>query len=117
MLLDTIGDLASVYGVAGVAFIGGSLVPHGGHNPLEAARFGVPVAMGESYGNFREIVNGMEAVRAIRILGKDEDPGEAFIEILQDDRGMGDRGRVFFEGQAGGYGAGRWRRWWELMGA
>ena len=39
-----------------VAFVGGSLVASGGHNPLEAAQFGVPVVMGPSYENFREIV-------------------------------------------------------------
>ena len=46
LLLDTIGDLASMYGIAAVAFVGGSLVPKGGHNPLEPAQFGVPVVMG-----------------------------------------------------------------------
>ena len=40
LLLDTIGDLASMYGVATVAFVGGSLVAKGGHNPLEPAQFG-----------------------------------------------------------------------------
>ena len=48
VLLDTIGDLAAVYGVADVAFVGGSLVRKGGHNPLEPAQFGVPVVMGPS---------------------------------------------------------------------
>ncbi len=42
VLLDTIGELASVYSLAAVAFVGGSLVPAGGHNPLEPAQFGVP---------------------------------------------------------------------------
>ncbi len=59
LLLDTIGDLASVYGVATVAFVGGSLVAKGGHNPLEPAQFGVPVVMGPSYENFREVVERM----------------------------------------------------------
>ena len=46
VLLDTIGELASVYAIATVAFVGGSLVPSGGHNPLEPAQFGVPIVMG-----------------------------------------------------------------------
>ena len=46
ILLDTIGDLAAVYGIADVAFVGGSMVERGGHNPLEPAQFGVPVVMG-----------------------------------------------------------------------
>ena len=59
VLVDTIGDLASLYRIAQVAFIGGSLVPKGGQNPLEAARFGVPMIMGASYENFREVVEQM----------------------------------------------------------
>jgi len=54
-LLDTLGELAAAYEHADAAFIGGSLVNRGGHNPLEAARFGVPVAVGPSMENFREM--------------------------------------------------------------
>ena len=64
-VLDTIGDLASVYRLASVAFVGGSLVANGGHNPLEAAQFGVPVVMGRSFENFREMVEAMQAQDAI----------------------------------------------------
>ena len=67
-LLDTIGDLASMYGISEVAFIGGSLVPSGGHNPLEPAQFGVPVLMGTSFENFREIVEAMRLEDGIRIV-------------------------------------------------
>ena len=49
VVLDTIGDLAGVYGLGSVAFVGGSLVDAGGHNPLEPARFGVPVVIGSSF--------------------------------------------------------------------
>jgi len=55
VLLDSLGELASLYRLAAAAFIGGTLVPKGGHNPLEAARFGVPVAVGPSMENFREM--------------------------------------------------------------
>jgi 3-deoxy-D-manno-octulosonic-acid transferase len=55
VLLDTLGELASLYRRAAAAFIGGTLVPTGGHNPLEAARFGVPVAVGPSMDNFRDM--------------------------------------------------------------
>ena len=68
VLLDTIGDLAAVYGVADVAFVGGSLVQRGGHNPLEPAQFGVPVVMGPSYENFRDIVAKMQSSDGIRIV-------------------------------------------------
>jgi 3-deoxy-D-manno-octulosonic-acid transferase len=55
VLLDSLGELAGLYRLAAAAFIGGTLVPSGGHNPLEAARFGVPVAVGPSMHNFREM--------------------------------------------------------------
>ena len=55
LLLDSLGELAALYRVADAAFIGGTLVPTGGHNPLESARFGVPTVVGPSMENFREI--------------------------------------------------------------
>jgi 3-deoxy-D-manno-octulosonic-acid transferase len=55
LLLDTIGELAKVYRYATAAFIGGTLVPIGGHNPIEPAAAGVPVCFGPSMSNFREI--------------------------------------------------------------
>ncbi|HEX6177511.1 MAG TPA: glycosyltransferase, partial [Thermoanaerobaculia bacterium] len=55
LLLDTFGELAKIYGYATAAFIGGSIAPFGGHNPIEAAAAGVPVCFGPSMSNFREI--------------------------------------------------------------
>ena len=55
LLLDSLGELAALYRVAYSAFIGGTLVPTGGHNPLESARYGVPTVVGPSMENFREI--------------------------------------------------------------
>lgn len=102
-LLDTIGDLASVYALGAVAFVGGSLVVKGGQNPLEAARFGVPVVMGPSFENFREIVESMEEARAICIVTASE--LSKVLEGMLRDRGaavaMGERGRAVFEAQAG----------------
>jgi len=57
LLLDTIGELARIYRYATVAFVGGSLVPAGGHNPIEPAAAGVPVCFGPSMTNFREIAS------------------------------------------------------------
>jgi 3-deoxy-D-manno-octulosonic-acid transferase len=72
VLLDTIGELASVYSLASVAFVGGSLVPAGGHNPLEPAQFGVPIVMGPHYANFRAITDDLLAHQALRIAAKEE---------------------------------------------
>ena len=66
-LLDTIGELAEIYQLADVAFIGGSLVPRGGHNLLEAARFGVPLIVGPYTGNFRDMVETFYVANALRI--------------------------------------------------
>ncbi len=100
ILLDTLGDLGAVYGLATAAFVGGSLVPRGGHNPLEPARFGVPVLMGPSYENFREIVTQMLELNAIRIAGK-ESLAVTLTSLLGDGRAMGERGRVYFASQTG----------------
>jgi 3-deoxy-D-manno-octulosonic-acid transferase len=55
MLLDCLGVLAKAYAVCDVAFIGGSLVPSGGHNPLEPAVFGKPVLFGPHMEDFTEV--------------------------------------------------------------
>ncbi|MGK2859169.1 MAG: 3-deoxy-D-manno-octulosonic acid transferase [Thermoanaerobaculia bacterium] len=57
LMLDSIGELARVYKLAALAFVGGSLVPTGGHNPIEPAACGVPVAFGPHMSNFREIAS------------------------------------------------------------
>jgi 3-deoxy-D-manno-octulosonic-acid transferase len=103
VLLDTIGELASVYSIASVALVGGSLVPAGGHNPLEPAQFGVPIVMGPHYANFRAITDDLLAHQAIRIAPKEE-LGPALAGLLSDpagSRAMGDRARQVFEQQAG----------------
>ena len=71
LVLDTIGDLAAMYGIASAAFVGGSLVPKGGQNPIEAVRFGVPVVMGPSYENFREIGEKLIGEGSLRIVERD----------------------------------------------
>ena len=106
LLLDTIGDLASMYGIAALAFVGGSLVPKGGHNPLEPAQFGVPVVMGPSYENFREVVERMRGSDAIRIVSR-EKLEETLVALLRDPEGaraLGERGRDVFEQQSGATG-------------
>jgi 3-deoxy-D-manno-octulosonic-acid transferase len=103
VLLDTIGELASVYSLAAVAFVGGSLIPAGGHNPLEPAQFGVPIAMGPHYANFRAITEELLAHDAIRIAEKQQLAG-ALAELLGDRPKaavMGNRAKQVFDRQAG----------------
>ncbi|EGT8767220.1 3-deoxy-D-manno-octulosonic acid transferase, partial [Salmonella enterica] len=52
---DTMGELMLLYGIADLAFVGGSLVERGGHNPLEAAAHAIPVLMGPHTFNFKDI--------------------------------------------------------------
>jgi 3-deoxy-D-manno-octulosonic-acid transferase len=124
VLLDTIGDLAAVYGIADIAFVGGSLVSRGGHNPLEPAQFGVPLVMGPSYENFRDVVRKMQAADAIAVLGQNtgvsplrpsasgrddasslvEELEKTLVRLLTDRvaaKAMGERGRRVFEEQQG----------------
>lgn len=61
LLLDTIGELGRAYGLAQTAFIGGSLVATGGHNPLEPAVWGVPTVTGPHVFNFQEIYDELTA--------------------------------------------------------
>lgn len=55
VVLDTVGELAALYELGSFAFIGGSLVPSGGHNPIEPARFGLPVLTGPHVRNFAAV--------------------------------------------------------------
>jgi 3-deoxy-D-manno-octulosonic-acid transferase len=56
ILLDTIGELASIYRLAAVVFVGGSLVKRGGHNIIEPAAFAKPIIVGPHTDNFRQII-------------------------------------------------------------
>jgi 3-deoxy-D-manno-octulosonic-acid transferase len=81
-LVDSIGELAAIYSLATVAFIGGSLVPRGGHNILEPALHGVPIVTGNHYENFRDVVNFFASRNAVRIVGLAELP-LVFMELIE----------------------------------
>jgi 3-deoxy-D-manno-octulosonic-acid transferase len=84
LVLDTIGELAAVYSLADVVFIGGSLKPGaGGHNPLEPAAFAKPPVFGRSMDNFRDIaVALLESGAAIQV-DSAGDLGAAWAELLE----------------------------------
>lgn len=94
-LLDSIGELAATYRQATAAFIGGTLVPTGGHNPLEAARFGVPVAVGPSMENFREMAEVFDRSHAWARVGSGAELGATWRAWLAEPaaaRALGERG-------------------------
>jgi 3-deoxy-D-manno-octulosonic-acid transferase len=103
LLLDTIGELAALYAIADVAFVGGSLVPRGGHNIIEPAQYGVATVVGNHTENFRDIVNLFQSRNAVRVVGPAELP-LVLIELLANDaerRGLGQRAAETMRSQAG----------------
>ncbi len=88
LLLDSIGELASLYRVADGVFVGGSLVPSGGHNILEPAAFGKVPVFGDSMENFAAIAaRFLEAGAAIQV-DNPEDAGVEWIHLLKDQQKM-----------------------------
>jgi 3-deoxy-D-manno-octulosonic-acid transferase len=97
-LLDSVGELASLYALAHVAFVGGSLVPLGGHNILEPAQHGVAVLTGPHTFNFREIVRIFEAGGGLRVVTA-ENLGAAIADLLhspEEREQLGRRARELF---------------------
>lgn len=84
LLIDTLGELALLFGVADVAVIGGSFAPRGGHNPLEAAVWGLPLLSGPSMFNFAEISERLNQAGALRQVADAKALGEALAALLAD---------------------------------
>jgi 3-deoxy-D-manno-octulosonic-acid transferase len=84
LLVDTIGELAALYALADVAFVGGSLVPRGGHNIIEPAQHGVAIVTGNHTENFRDIVGLFQSRDAVRVVGLAELP-LVLMHLLADD--------------------------------
>jgi 3-deoxy-D-manno-octulosonic-acid transferase len=83
LLVDSIGELSSLYRLADGVFVGGSLVPSGGHNILEPAAFGKVAVFGPSMENFAEIASRFVAAGAAVRVESPEDAGVAWIEQLR----------------------------------
>jgi 3-deoxy-D-manno-octulosonic-acid transferase len=84
LLIDSIGELSSLYALADLAFVGGSLVPRGGHNILEPAQHGVPILVGEHTENFRDMVELFKTCNAVRVVSP-EKLAATFLELLAND--------------------------------
>lgn len=99
-LLDSIGELASVYRLANVAFVGGSLVRRGGHNILEPAQFAKPILVGPYTDNFRDIVRTFQKAGAIQVVqpGAVAEAFRAMLDSETEQRTLGQRAlKVFSE--------------------
>jgi 3-deoxy-D-manno-octulosonic-acid transferase len=104
ILIDSIGELASLYRVADGVFVGGSLVPSGGHNILEPAAFGKIPVFGPSMENFAEIASRFVSADAAVQVESPEDVGVAWIEFFRDPqrmKKMSESARNLVEGSRG----------------
>ena len=84
VVLDTIGELAQLYQVATVVFVGGSLVDFGGHNILEPAIFGKPILFGPHMQNFKEIADAFVTNDAAMQVQSDRALEEALLTLIVD---------------------------------
>jgi 3-deoxy-D-manno-octulosonic-acid transferase len=103
LFLDTIGELAAIYALCDVAFVGGSLVPRGGHNIIEPALYGVAIVVGKHTENFRDIVNMFHNRDAVRIISPSELTRTLF-ELLANNkerRALGERAAETVRSQIG----------------
>jgi 3-deoxy-D-manno-octulosonic-acid transferase len=103
LLVDSIGELSALYALADVAFVGGSLVPRGGHNIIEPAQHGVAIVTGNHTENFRDIVGLFQARDAVRIVTVAELP-LTLMHLLANDAervALGRRAKETIQAQTG----------------
>ena len=84
ILLDTIGELAALYQFAAIVFVGGSLLPKGGHNILEPALYGKPIIVGPHMFNFRDITQEFLRRKAVVQLKSSDELAPAWQRLLTD---------------------------------
>ncbi|MFE2004507.1 lipid IV(A) 3-deoxy-D-manno-octulosonic acid transferase [Pseudomonas guariconensis] len=104
LLGDTMGELLFLYALADIAFVGGSLVATGGHNPLEPAALALPVVMGPHVFNFLEITAMLREAGALQQVDDAEGLAGAIrrlIELPQDARRMGLAGKAVMQANQG----------------
>lgn len=108
LLGDLMGELFPLYGLADAAFLGGSLVPHGGHNPIEPAWHGVPVFSGPHLFNFADVAERFLAAGALEVVADAEALAAAMERVLEDEalwQRRSDGARAVVEAHRGALGA------------
>jgi 3-deoxy-D-manno-octulosonic-acid transferase len=86
---DTLGELGTFYSLAPIAFIGGSLVPHGGQNPIEAVRRGAVVLSGPATDNFADAYSVLRDSAGARLVHSAEELANEVVSLLKDDGEVG----------------------------
>ncbi len=104
LLLDTIGELAGIFGLADVVFMGGSLVPTGGHNVLEPAWWAKPIVFGPHMHNFRDIAQLFLQAHAAVQVPDAATLARTILELLADDNRrhqLGEAAKRTFDQESG----------------
>lgn len=104
LVLDTIGELAACYAMADIAFVGGSLKPFGGHNPLEPAAAGIPVLVGPYMEDFSEITQGLAEAGGVIPVHNEEELADWLRQLFSDPvqrQARGNRAAAWIEAHRG----------------
>ena len=97
LLGDTMGELDFLYSLSDIAFVGGSLIDHGGQNLLEPASLSLPIISGPSLRNFQEIALELEEVGALKIIKDKEELSSHFLKLIKDDASRLSAGQSAYE--------------------
>lgn len=101
LLLDTIGELAALFSVADVVFMGGTLAMRGGHNILEPAYFGKPIIVGPHMENFAAIAEEFHRAKALTLIQRPAELAGAITRLLADGSAAGERARTLAQSKRG----------------
>ena len=107
ILLDTIGELAHVYGLASVSFVGGSLAKVGGHNIIEPAALGKPLLFGPHMHNFEDVMDAFLSANAAVCVRNEKELLLAVLNLLEkpsEAQALGEAGRRVVEENRGATG-------------
>ena len=94
LLGDTMGELNFLYSVSDVAFVGGSLIDHGGQNLLEPAAQGLPLCSGPSVRNFVEISDQLKKASGLTIIKDKKELADYFIDLVNDEHNLQKTGQA-----------------------
>lgn len=104
ILLDTVGDLGGFYGIADLVFVGGSLVPHGGHNLAEPASLGRPILTGPYLHNFQAISELLMQAKGMIVVKTSKELEQAVLRLLVSPaqaKELGTRAQAVFQANQG----------------
>ena len=97
MFGDTIGELNFLYSLSDVAFVGGSLIDHGGQNLLEPSAQKLALLSGPSLRNFSDISDQLKEVEALEIVNDSQELSDKFLSFIQNQDVLKKKGHAAFE--------------------